>query len=98
MVVLIMFSYLNSFSQDYQTQIETYRTKYKNEFLEDENSPLKKQDLKFLRFYQPDSNYLVKSSFTPIADTIGFDMQTHNGIIKRYFVYGYVEFELNILV
>ena len=92
MVVLIMFSYLNSFSQDYQTQIETYRTKYKNEFLEDENSPLKKQDLKFLRFYQPDSNYLVKSSFTPIADTIGFDMQ--NGIIKRYFVYGYVEFEL----
>ena len=94
MVVLIMFSYLNSFSQDYQTQIETYRTKYKNEFLEDENSPLKKQDLKFLRFYQPDSNYLVKSSFTPIADTIGFDMQTHNGIIKRYFVYGYVEFEL----
>jgi len=93
-VIVIALNSINSFSQDCQTQIQLHRTKYKNEFLEDEHSPLKKQDLKYLRFYKADSNYVTKAQFTAVDDTIGFDMQTHNGVIKRYFVYGFVEFDL----
>ncbi len=83
-----------AFSQAYQKEIETHRATYKKEFLEDDNSPLKKEDLAFLRFYAPDPAYIVHGKFTKVDDPEGFDMQTHNGVIKKYFIYGYVTFQL----
>lgn len=81
-------------AQSYQEKILAHRETYKKEFLEDENSPLKKSDLKRLRFYNPDQSYQIQSNFTRINDTIGFDMMTHNGVIKKYYVYGFITFEL----
>jgi hypothetical protein len=83
-----------AFSQSYKNEIEQYREKYKKEFLEDDKSPLKKDDLPFLRFYAPDPAYRVKGNFLRIEDKTGFDMQTHNGVIKKYYIYGSVTFEL----
>ncbi|MBK7764291.1 MAG: DUF1684 domain-containing protein [Bacteroidetes bacterium] len=81
-------------AQSYQQRIISHREKYKQEFLEDENSPLKKRDLKFLQFFEIDSVYKVVGDFSRIIDTLGFDMHTHSGVIKKYYVYGSVEFVL----
>lgn len=81
-------------SQSFEKLIVSYRENYKKEFLEDERSPLKKKDLKYLRFYKPDSNYCVTARFSKLNDTTGFDMHTHNGVIKRYYVYGMISFSL----
>ena len=83
-----------AFSQAYQQEIAAHREKYKNEFLEDDHSPLKQDDLAFLRFYAPDPTYIVHAKFTKVDDPKGFDMQTHNGVIKKYYTYGYVTFQL----
>ena len=91
----LLFNYGSVFAQDYNELILKHREAYKKEFLEDEQSPLNKRELRFLRFYAPDSNYVVNGQFTRIDDTVGFDMHTHNGVIKRYFVYGKVAFRLN---
>jgi uncharacterized protein len=82
-------------AQTYQQEILKHRAAYKQEFVDDKSSPLKKDDLSFLRFYEPNPIYKVKAHFEKIDDTIGFDMQTHSGKIKRYFVYGAVSFSLS---
>jgi uncharacterized protein (DUF1684 family) len=82
------------YAQNFTTEIEKHRAHYKKEFLTDENSPLKKEDLKFLQFYAANSSYIVKTNFTKISDTIGFDMLTHSGKIKKYYVFGSVTFTL----
>ena len=74
----------------YQRSIQEHRQAYKKEFLTDENSPLKKEDTAFLRFFEPHSGYIVPAQFEKIEDKTGFDMQTHNGVIKKYFIYGFV--------
>ena len=70
----------------YQRSIQEHRQTYKKEFLTDENSPLKKEDTAFLRFFEPHSGYIVPAQFEKIEDKVGFDMQTHNGVIKKYFI------------
>ncbi|MBK8685748.1 MAG: DUF1684 domain-containing protein [Bacteroidetes bacterium] len=63
-------------------------------FLKDEHSPLGKADTSFLRFYVADSSYRVSAVFHSVKDTVGFDMLTHSGVKKKYFVYGYLLFHL----
>lgn len=96
---IILFIFLlgcinKSYGQKYTQLIEAHRTNYKKEFLQDDHSPLKKQDLKYLRFFKPDIAYRVIANFTSIHDTVGFDMQTHSGKIKKYFVYGSLSFKM----
>jgi uncharacterized protein (DUF1684 family) len=94
-LLVILFLGFQSMAQGYHEQILVHREKYMEELLKDEHSPLGKKDLKHLRFFNPDSTFIVKASFTRIKDTIGFDMQTHNGVLKKYFTYGKVDFMLN---
>lgn len=81
-------------TKTYEQTILEHRESYKKAFLEEENSPLKKSDFKYLDFYPVNSSYLVTAQFKRIEDTIGFDMKTHSGKLKPYVVYGVVEFEL----
>ena len=94
LILICCFITSTLFGQDYKSEIEKHRTNYKKEFLTDENSPLKKEDLQFLRFFAPTSSYIIKTDFTKVNDSIGFDMLTHSGKIKKYFVYGFVAFKL----
>ncbi len=87
--------HVNLHAQQYANEIAKHRKQYKLDFLTDEHSPLKAKDTSKLKFYPPNPAYLVKANFTPIQDTIGFDMQTHNGVIKKYFVYGELHFTLS---
>lgn len=94
LIVLLCCATQTLFAQNFTAEIEKHRTHYKKEFLTEKNSPLKKEDLKFLQFYTANSSYIVKTNFTKISDTIGFDMLTHSGKIKKYYVYGSVTFTL----
>ncbi|MDB4919663.1 hypothetical protein [Mucilaginibacter sp.] len=58
-LTLILMASLHCFGQDYKAQIATYRKQYMDDFLTDKNSPLKKEDLQNLRFYDADSAYKV---------------------------------------
>ena len=94
LLLVFLFTSCWGIAQPFAHKIIAHREHYKNEFLKDEKSPLSQKDLKYLRFYKPDSNYKVMSTFISISDTIGFDMQTHNGVLKKYYVYGKVSFQL----
>ena len=88
-------SNLNAQNNQYAQSIELHRQQYKEAFISDEHSPLTKKDTAWLRFYPPNSSYLVLAQFSKINDTIGFDMQTHNGVTKKYYVYGLLTFTLH---
>lgn len=95
MMVSFMLLFLSSVqAQTYRQQLEAYRDTYRSDFLKDEHSPLTKKDLKFLRFYPADSTYAVWATVEQVTDTMGFDMQTHNGVLKRYVVFGKARFTL----
>ncbi|MBK6731850.1 MAG: DUF1684 domain-containing protein [Bacteroidetes bacterium] len=83
------------FSQTYADQITEYRTEYKQGFLKDANSPLKKKDLKYLDFFEPDSRYVVTANFKRTEDALPFDMPTSSGKMKEYIKYGEATFLLH---
>src|SRR4051812_6348883 len=92
-IALIIFSY-NINAQNFSTEINEYRDKYKKDFLRDENSPLKKKDIEYLRFFEPDSTYRVTADFTKTNNATPFDLPTSNGKSKKYVEYGKLRFKL----
>ncbi|MEZ5046558.1 MAG: DUF1684 domain-containing protein [Chitinophagaceae bacterium] len=93
-VVLCLCISILSWSQTYTDSLQRHRAKYILEFLSDSHSPLTKEDTTFLRFYPIQEEYRVLARFDYITDTVGFDMQTHNGLLKHYVVYGKLNFQL----
>lgn len=75
-------------------QMHAYRENYINEFLTDENSPLREKELKYLRFFEIDSSYHVTATFHLTPDEKPFDMPTSSGKMKQYVKYGTVTFSL----
>lgn len=94
---LFMFSFHSLFAQNYDAELVTYRTNYKNEFLTEEKSPLKASDTAFLRFFEPDIRYKVIANFEPSKDTNSIIIPTHSGKKKAYKVYGSLSFKLPML-
>lgn len=85
---------LTATAQSYKDSIAAFREKYKQEFLEDARSPLKKEDLQWLRFFDADKRYCVLAQLVSETDTTSFNIPTHSGKMKRYKRYGYVYFRL----
>jgi uncharacterized protein len=81
-------------AQDYATEMANFREKYKKEFLTNENSPLTKEDLPFLHFYEADKKYKVLATFRRTENETIFDMPTHSGKMKQYIKYGEATFLL----
>ena len=79
-------------AQSYTTKLNEHRANYKAEFLKEKNSPLSRKELKHLRFYPADSTWQIHARFEPLHDTLGFMMQTHSGIEKKYYFYGRLSF------
>lgn len=92
--VLFLFFTCGASAQNFDQEIEKYRDGYKKEFLTSANSPLKKKDLKYLRFYPADSSYKVKARFEKTTGAEPFDMPTSSGKVKSYVVYGKLVFLL----
>jgi uncharacterized protein (DUF1684 family) len=91
--LLFMLS-LNCFGQDYKTQIAEYREKYRNDFLTDPSSPLKKDDLQFLRFYEVDSTYRVVAKVEALPNESSFVMPVFSGTGQAYVRYALIKFVL----
>src|ERR1700692_3631035 len=93
-LVLLLLTGLKCFGQDYKAQIEEFRNKYKNDFLTDANSPLKKNDLAFLRFYDADSTYRVVATKELLNDQSAFIMPVFSGTGRQYVRYALLKFVL----
>jgi uncharacterized protein (DUF1684 family) len=91
---LLILSSLNSFAQSYQAQIADHRKKYMDDFLTDQSSPLKKDDLQFLRFYDADSTYRVIAKEEILLNEPGFIMPVFSGTGREYVRYATIKFTL----
>jgi uncharacterized protein (DUF1684 family) len=92
-IVLLIFS-LNSVAQSYQQQIDAHRKTYMNDFLEDKNSPLKRHDLRYLRFYNADSTYRVEAKVEMILNASPFIIPAFSGNGSEYVPYARLKFNL----
>jgi uncharacterized protein (DUF1684 family) len=82
-------------AQSFSEEIRKFQDNYKKEFLRSANSPLKKADLPFLQFYNPDSTYRVKARFEKTRGGKSFEMPTYSGVKKTYVRYGVLKFRVN---
>src|SRR3569832_935738 len=93
MIVLLMTG-LNSFAQDHKTQVTDWQKKYMDDFLSDANSPLKKDDLQYLRFYDADSTYRVTAKEELLSNEQNFTMPVFAGTGRQYVRYAVLKFTL----
>jgi len=93
-LVLLFVVSLKCFGQDYKAQIAAFRAKYTHDFLADANSPLKKDDLQFLRFYDPDSTYRVVARKEILLNEPTFVMPVFSGTGQQYVRYALLKFVL----
>lgn len=96
-ILLIIFTIftLKTNAQTYQESISKHREAYKNEFLKDEEGPIRKEDMSYFDFYEPDTIYRVKCQFKVKKDPSTFKIPTVDGKQKEYFKYGVLSFEIN---
>jgi uncharacterized protein (DUF1684 family) len=92
--ILLLLISLKSFAQDYQAQIAAFRKNYMNDFLEDKNSPIKKEDLQYLQFYNADSTYRVKAKYQLLQNPQTFIMPVFSGAGREYAPYAVLKFTL----
>ncbi|MDR6940246.1 DUF1684 domain-containing protein [Mucilaginibacter pocheonensis] len=91
--ILLMTS-LSCFGQDYKTLIAEHRKGYMEDFLKDERSPLKKNDLQLLRFYDADSSYRVTAKAEILINAQAFIMPVFSGTAREYVPYALLKFML----
>jgi uncharacterized protein (DUF1684 family) len=83
-----------SFAQSHKEQIAAFRQNYKDDFLKDPRSPLKKEDLEFLRFYDADSTYRVTAKAELLTNQPAFIIPTFSGSGSQYVRYALLSFTL----
>ena len=84
-----------AFAQNYAQEIALHRENYKNNFVAQSNSPLQKEDLKHLNFFNPDSTYSIKAAVKILKNEKIFKMPTYDGTNKEFIRYAQVNFVLN---
>lgn len=84
----------SAFAQSYSEQIAKHREEYKQDFVKDSRSPLKKDDLQNLHFYGADSTYKVLAEVEILKNEKVFKMPTYNGSSSDYFRYAHLNFTL----
>lgn len=85
---------MNTFAQSYADLIAKHREAYKEDFIKDSHSPLKKNDLQNLHFYEADSNYKVLAAVELLKNEKVFKMPTFNGSSSDYYRYAHINFSL----
>jgi len=91
---LLLMTSLSCFGQDYKTLIAEHRKGYMEDFLKDERSPLKKDDLQLLRFYDADSSYRVTAKAEILINAQAFIMPVFSGTAREYIPYALLKFML----
>ncbi len=85
----------NTSAQTFAARTNTFREKYKQDFLQDAHSPLKAADTANLRFFKPDSTYSVQANVEILTNQTSFDMATFNGSSSKYIRFAQLTFTLN---
>jgi len=93
--ILLLLISMNTFAQSYADQIAKHREAYKEDFIKDNRSPLKKSDLQNLHFYEADSAYKVTAEVELLKNEKVFKMPTFNGSSSDYYRYAHINFSLN---
>jgi len=94
-LVLICLLSLDSFGQSFKAKIDAFRKGYTADFLTDKSSPLSKDDLQFLRFYDADSTYRVEAKAEILVTPSPFIMPVFAGTGSQYVAYAKLTFTLN---
>ncbi|MBK0380803.1 DUF1684 domain-containing protein [Mucilaginibacter sp. SD-g] len=92
--LLLLLTSANLFAQNYTAQIEKFREDYKSDFLQEKNSPLKQEDLQYLRFYDADSSYRVRAAAQILTAAPTFIMPVFSGTGREYAPYALLNFKL----
>ncbi|QXU39711.1 DUF1684 domain-containing protein [Pedobacter sp. D749] len=92
---LLLLISMNGFAQNYAEQIAKHREIYKQDFIKDERSPLRKNDLQNLHFYEADSTYKILADVETLKNEKVFKMSTFDGSSSDYYKYAHVNFVLN---
>jgi Protein of unknown function (DUF1684). len=90
----IIFNY-KAQGQTFEDEIRKHRRQYIQHFLTDARSPIPKEDISYLDFFEPNKNYVIHAGFEPTADVVGFDMMTNGGKTNKYYTYGWLHFTIN---
>lgn len=94
-LTFLFFQMSFAFAQSFKEQIETHRNAYKADFIKETRSPLQKEDLKNLHFFEPDSTYHVLATVKILENEKIFKMPTYDGTSKDFIRYAQVNFSLN---
>jgi uncharacterized protein (DUF1684 family) len=81
-------------AQDYNKEIYAHREQCRKDFITEERSPLKVEEIKYLQYYEPDESYKVIADFSKTENAKAFDIPTMNGKTKEYIEYGKLKFKL----
>lgn len=73
--------------------VTEHRIHYKQDFLTDERSPLKEEDLPYLDFYPAESAGRIKAKFALTPGEKPFELPTYSGITRAYRKYGVASFK-----
>jgi len=81
-------------SKAYAKAIKKHRKSYKKDFLKSDHSPLDKEGLKGIAFFDTKESYKIEANFTRTPDAQPFKMATYSGQTRDYIKYGDLSFEL----
>ncbi len=95
LLILTLFLITKASGQSFEEEIKAFRTKYKADFLKDENSPLEEDDLQYLDFYEANAKYKVKCKFKVKGTGEPFEIPTSSGKTKTYAVFGELSFKID---
>jgi uncharacterized protein (DUF1684 family) len=93
-VILFLTLSTATFAQTHQAQIAEFRKGYMDDFLKDPRSPLKQDDLQYLRFYDTDSTYRVTAKADLLTNQTPFTIPAFDGTAKQYVRYALLSFTL----
>lgn len=94
LTLVLLLAAANCFGQTYSEQLAAFRKSYMSDFLTDPSSPLKKDDLQYLRFYDADSTYRVTAAAEILNNTTPFLMPVFSGGGRQYLRYARISFVL----
>lgn len=94
LTLLFLLTTFTCLAQNHKSQIAAFREKYKSDFVTEKNSPLKKDDLQYLRFYDADSTYRVTAKVEVIPAANPFMMPMFIGAAREYLPYAKLKFTL----
>jgi uncharacterized protein len=97
LVFWVMVSYCAMAQQvsTYADSLEKHRDNYREDFLKSAGSPLKQEDLSFLRFYEANPKLKIQAHFELTPDAEPFTMATSDGKRTAYVKFGIVSFKVN---